>query len=147
MLLNSAADKLVFKFLNKIKNGYLEITTYEGEILKFGNPDQSLKANIKIKNPNFNYNLIRGGSIGFAESYMRGEFETDNLSDLIELTARNIQVIYKFSGLLDLPIINFVKNKNGTCFTWPSLPNKIIYESHNTLNLWKRLLCISTMNK
>ncbi len=111
MLLNRAADKLVFKFLSKIKNGYLEITTYEGEILNFGNPDQSLKANIKIKNPNFNYNLIRGGSIGFAESYMRGEFETDNLSDLIELTARNIKVIYKFSGLLDLPIINFIKNK------------------------------------
>ena len=111
MLLNKAADKLVFKFLSKIKNGYLEITTYEGSILKFGNPDQSLKANIKIKNPNFNYNLIRGGSIGFAESYMRGEFETDNLPDLIELTARNIQVIYKFSGLLDLPVINFVKNK------------------------------------
>ena len=55
MLLNRAADKLVFKFLSKIKNGYLEITTYEGEILKFGNPDQSLKANIKIKNPNFNF--------------------------------------------------------------------------------------------
>ena len=100
MLINKAADKLVFKFLSKIKNGYLEITTYDGEVLKFGDPDQSLKANIKIKNKNFNYNLIRGGSIGFAESYMRGEFETDNLSDLIELTARNIQVIYKFSGLL-----------------------------------------------
>ena len=42
---------------------------------------------------------------------MRGEFETDNLSNLIELTARNIKVIYKFSGLLDFPIINFVKNK------------------------------------
>ena len=96
MLLNKTADKLVFKFLSKIKNGYLEIITYKGDILKFGNPDQSLKANIKIKNPNFNYNLIRGGSIGFAESYMRGEFETDNLSDLIELTDRNIQVIYKF---------------------------------------------------
>ena len=34
MLLNKTADKLVFKFLSKIKNGYLEITTYEGEILK-----------------------------------------------------------------------------------------------------------------
>jgi len=111
VLLNRAADKLVFKFLSKIKSGYLEIITNEGDILKFGNPDQSLKANIKIKNSNFNYNLIRGGSIGFAESYMRGEFETDNLSDLIELTARNIQVIYKFSGMLDLPVINFVKNK------------------------------------
>ena len=42
---------------------------------------------------------------------MRGEFETDNLSNLIELTARNIEVIYKFSGLLDFPIINFLKNK------------------------------------
>ena len=87
MFLNKTADKLVFNFLRTIKNGYLEITTYKGEVLKFGNPDQSLKANIRIKNPNFNYNLIRGGSIGFAESYMRDEFETDNLSDLIELTA------------------------------------------------------------
>ena len=42
---------------------------------------------------------------------MRGEFETDNLSNLIELTARNIEIIHKFSGLLDFPIVNFVKNK------------------------------------
>ena len=110
MFLNKTEDKLVFNFLRTIKNGYLEITTYEGELLKFGNPDHSLKANIKIKNPNFNYNLIRGGSIGFAESYVRDEFETDNLSNLIEITARNIKIIYKFSGLLDLPFINFLKN-------------------------------------
>ena len=41
---------------------------------------------------------------------MRGEFETDNLSDLIEITARNIKIIYKFSGLLDFTIVNFLKN-------------------------------------
>ena len=111
MFLNKTADKLVFKFLNNINYGYLELTTIDGKILKFGNSDEKLKANVVIKKPNFNYNLIRGGSVGFAESYMRGEFETDNLSNLIELTARNIQVIYKFSGLLDFPIINFVKNK------------------------------------
>ena len=111
MFLNNAADKLVFKFLNKVSHGYLELTTYDGKVLKFGNPNEKLHANILIKKPDFNYNLIRGGSIGFAESYMRGEFETDNLSNLIELTARNIEVIYKFSGLLDFPIINFVKNK------------------------------------
>ena len=111
MLLNKTADKLVFKFLNKISYGQLELITFDGKLLLFGNSDEKLKAKIIIKKPNFNYNLIRGGSIGFAESYMRGEFETDNLSNLIELTARNIQVIYKFSGLLDFPIINFVKNK------------------------------------
>jgi len=48
--------------------------------------------------------------VGFAESYMRDEFETDNLSNLIEITARNIKIIYKFSGLLDFPLINFIKN-------------------------------------
>ena len=111
MFLDKTADRLVFKFLKNINYGYLELTTVDGKILKFGNSDKKLRASIVIKKPNFNYNLIRGGSIGFAESYMRGEFETDNLSNLIELTARNIQVIYKFSGLLDFPIINFVKNK------------------------------------
>ena len=111
MFLNKTADKLVFKFLKKIDYGYMEITTFDGKLLKFGNPEEILKANIVIKDPSFNYNLIRGGSIGFAESYMRGEFETNNLSNLIEITARNIEIIYKFSGLLDLPIINFVKNQ------------------------------------
>ena len=40
---------------------------------------------------------------------MRDEFETDNLSNLIEITARNINTIHKFSGLLDLPLINLFK--------------------------------------
>jgi len=111
MFLYKTADKLVFNFLNKITYGYLEINTFDGNILKFGNPEDNLKANLIIKKPNFTYNLIRGGSIGFAESYMRDEFETDNLSNLIELTARNIKVIHKFSGLLDFPLINFIKNK------------------------------------
>ena len=111
MFIYKVADKLVFNFLNKANNGYLEITCFDGTQLKFGNPKDNLKAKLLIKKPNFTYNLIRGGSIGFAESYMNEEFETNNLSNLIEFTARNINIIHKFSGLLDFPIINFVKNK------------------------------------
>ena len=111
MIIHSASDKLVFNILNRINCGYIEITSFDGHTLKFGNPEDNLKANLIIKKPNFTYNLVSGGSIGFAECYMRGEFETNNLSNLIELTARNIKIIYKFSGLLDLPIINFIKNK------------------------------------
>jgi len=111
MFIYKAVDKLVFNFLSKIDYGYLEINTLDGDLLKFGNTNDNLKANLEIKKSNFTYNLVRGGCIGFGESYMRGEFETDNLSNLIELTARNIKIIYKFSGLLDLPLINFVKNK------------------------------------
>ena len=104
------ADKIVFNILTGINVGYLEITNYRGEVFRLGNPHDYLKAKLIIKKPNFSLNLIRGGSIGFAESYMRGEFETDNLSNLIEITARNIKIIYKFSGLLDFPIVNFFKN-------------------------------------
>ena len=111
MFIYKASDKLVFNILNKINYGYLEVTSFDGNILKFGNSKDKLKANLIIKKSNFTYNLIRGGSIGFAECYMRGEFETNDLSNLIELTARNIKIIYKFSGLLDFPLVNFVKNK------------------------------------
>ena len=111
MFIYKVSDKIVFNILSKINYGYLEITSFDGNVFKFGNPEDNLKANLIIKKPNFTYNLVSGGSIGFAECYMRGEFETNNLSNLIELTARNIKIIYKFSGLLDLPVINFIKNK------------------------------------
>ena len=111
MFIYKASDKIVFNILSKINYGHLEITSFDGNVFKFGNPEDNLKANLIIKKPNFTYNLVSGGSIGFAECYMRGEFETNNLSNLIELTARNIKIIYKFSGLLDLPVINFIKNK------------------------------------
>ena len=110
MGLYNFSDQIVFKTLRDIEHGYLEITKHNGELLKFGNPSSPLKSVLKIKKPNFTFNLIRGGSVGFAESYMRDEFETDNLSNLIEITARNIKIIYKFSGLLDFPMVNYVKN-------------------------------------
>ena len=111
MLIYRVADKIVFSILKRIKIGFLEITTISGQVLKFGNPNDKLKASLKIKNSALNYNLIKGGSIGLAESYMRDEFETKNLSDLIELTARNINIVHKFAGILDLKFINFIKNR------------------------------------
>ena len=110
MNLYNLSDKIVFKILKDINFGYLEVTNFQGQIFRFGNKEDNLKGSIKIKKPNFTYNLIKGGSVGFAESYMRDEFETENLSNLIEITARNINVIHKFSGLFDLPIINLIKN-------------------------------------
>ena len=111
MIIDRISDKIVFNALKNIKYGFLEITNFDGEVLKFGDINEELKVRIIIKHPGLNYNLIRNGSIGLAESYMQGYFETENLSDLIELTAKNIKLIYKFSGILDFPIINFLKSK------------------------------------
>ncbi|MDA7588171.1 cyclopropane-fatty-acyl-phospholipid synthase family protein [bacterium] len=111
MILHKIADKIIFNILKRISVGYLEITSISGELLKFGNHDDKLKADLKIKSSSLSYNLIKGGSVGLAECYMRDEFETSNLSNLIELAARNISIIHKFSGILDLKFLNFIKNK------------------------------------
>ena len=111
MIIDRISDTIVFNALKNIKYGFLKITNFDGEVLKFGDINEELKVRIIIKHPGLNYNLIRNGSIGLAESYMQGYFETENLSDLIELTAKNIKLIYKFSGILDFPIINFLKSK------------------------------------
>ena len=58
------------------------------------------------------FEIISKGSIGLAEAYIRGEFETNNLSDLIELTAKNIKVIYKFSGLFEFSFLKNILKKN-----------------------------------
>ena len=111
MIIYKISDSIVFNALKNIKHGFLEITKINGEILKFGDPSDDLKVTIQIKNESLTYNLIKNGSVGLGESYMKDFFTTNNLSDLIELTARNIKIIYKFSGIFDLSVLNFVKNK------------------------------------
>jgi cyclopropane-fatty-acyl-phospholipid synthase len=111
MILHRIADKIIFNILKRISVGYLEITSISGELLKFGNYEDKLKADLKIKSSALSYNLIKGGSVGLAESYMKNEFETSDLSNLIELAARNINIVHKFAGILDLKFLNFIKNK------------------------------------
>ncbi len=109
-MIQNISDNLLFKSLKLIKYGQLKITNYDGKKYYFGEEGKDLNVELTIKKPGFAFGIIRKGSIGLAEAYMRGDFETNNLSDLIELTARNIKIIYKFSGLLDFSFVNFVKN-------------------------------------
>ena len=99
MLIYKISDSIVFNVLKNIKHGFLEIKKFNGEVSKFGNSDDNLKVFLEIKDESLNYNLIKSGSVGLGESYMKDFFITNNLSDLIELTAKNINVIYKFSGI------------------------------------------------
>ena len=104
------SDKIVFNSLRYIKFGYLKLINHDGETYIFGNENDELKVNLKINKPGITYKIIKSGSVGLAEAYMRGDFETDNLTNLIELTAKNINLIYKFSGILDFPLFNKIKN-------------------------------------
>ena len=118
MNFNLLSDKIVFNSLKLIKHGFLEIQNHDSKIYKFGNESEQLRAKIKINKPGLTLQIIKSGSVGLAEAYMRNEFETDNLTNLIEITAKNIKIVHKFSGIFDLSMINklksiFIKNNKS----------------------------------
>ena len=105
------SENLVLKKLNYIKDGKLSLENYDGKIHQFGNQESSLSAKIKIHNPKFYFNIIRGGSSALGESYIKNEFETLNLPSLIELTAKNINITHEFSGILNISGISSIFKK------------------------------------
>ena len=70
-ILNFFADKFVFWNLKKISYGYLNLIDSREKEYFFGNKKSSLKAKIKINNPNFCYKIIRKGSSGLGDSYIK----------------------------------------------------------------------------
>ena len=109
MNLNKLSDKIVFNSLKFIKHGNLKITNHDGKEYTFGKSNERLNADLKINKPGLTFKIIKNGSVGLAEAYMDNYFETNNLTNLIELAAKNIKIVHKFSGSFDLSIFNKIK--------------------------------------
>ena len=110
MSFKKISEKVVLNKLKNIENGNLKLVNYDGKVFQFGNLENKLSADIKITNPNFYFNIISGGSSALGEAHMNKDFYTSNLTDLIELSAKNINLIYSFSGSLKIQKIkNFLK--------------------------------------
>ena len=110
--INYLADQFVFFNLKKISCGYLRLIDTRGKAHFFGEKNSSLKATVKINCSSFSLKLLRKGSAGLAESYINNEFETDDLSSLIELSARNINITHKFSGFFQFYFLQNFLRKN-----------------------------------
>ena len=105
------SEKFVLNKLKNIKCGNLRLVNYDGKVYHFGELENKLTADIKINNQKFFFKLILGGSSALGEAYISEDFKTSSLTNLIELTARNIRIVYKFSGSLKLQNIkNFLRN-------------------------------------
>ena len=110
MSLIKISEKFVLNKLKNISQGKLKLINYEGKVFHFGELESKLSSDIKINKPYFYLNVVMGGSSALGEAHMKKDFYTSNLTNLIELTARNINTIYSFSGSLKLQKIkNFLK--------------------------------------
>jgi cyclopropane-fatty-acyl-phospholipid synthase len=101
------SENFILNKLKSINGGSLNLKNYNQEVKFFGEQDGIVKADIAVHNPKFYFNILKGGSTGLAECYVRDEFTTSDLTSLIELTARNINLTHRFSGVLR---IKFLKN-------------------------------------
>ena len=86
------ARKMFFNFLNKLEHGHLVIHDTQGST-EFGTLESDLKVTLQVKDDSCYADFLLGGSLGAGKSYIRGEWNCSNLTDLIRLFARNMAVV------------------------------------------------------
>ena len=101
------------KFLSKIKYGELSVKFPTGRTKTFTGINNDYKADLTINNYKFISKILKRKSVGFAESYMDGDFETSNLSNLLFLAHQNESVFLKDKRC------SVYKSRPIQCRTWP----------------------------
>ena len=85
-------NKFGHNFLSKITLGNINVTYPNGKTLSYGQ-NSELQANLTLKDSRFFKRLALYGDIGFAESYMDGDFECDDLNKLIQIALVNSKAL------------------------------------------------------
>ena len=83
-----AAARTVLRLLEKLAYGTLELELPDGAVRRFGQGAQPV-ATLRLNNWQIFPAVIRSGDIGFAESYIRGDWNTPDLPGLLRLLIEN----------------------------------------------------------
>ena len=104
--------------LNRISTGEV-VMEYAGQSERFGNLETNeLMGHVQALSPRFFRSLVTGGALGAAESYLDGEWVSDDLTDLFRVLLRNESVLQSFrnpvtmlAGLLNR--VQHFRNRNS----------------------------------
>lgn len=77
-------EKKVVELLSKMKLGKFNLTLPNGELVAIGDGKHEIVANIKVNDNYFFKRCVLYGDIGFAEAYIDGDWETDNIANVIK---------------------------------------------------------------
>ncbi len=78
---------IVLRLLEKLQHGTLHLRTPDGEHMVFGSG--GVPVTLELQNWGVFAAAMRSGDIGFAESYIAGDWQTSSLTGLLELLANN----------------------------------------------------------
>ena len=105
--MNHLYKKIIHQRLSQIKDAHIIINDGKS-INKYGKPG-NLSAKINILDTVFYKNIILGGTIGASESFIRGEWSSPNLTNVIRVLARNTEAQDKLENLFTLLSQPFLK--------------------------------------
>ena len=85
---------ILFSMLKDLKFGKLEVVNC-GKVYSFGtvHESSSIFATVTIHDSRFYADILFKGSLGAAESYMKGYWSTDNLTDVVRLFVKNTDLL------------------------------------------------------
>lgn len=88
-LLEKTGAAVVMAALGRIRRGRLTMTLPDGSTRVFGDAEAPVRASLRVKRAAFFRRVLLGGDVGFGEAYQHGDFETENLTELIRLFIAN----------------------------------------------------------
>ena len=91
----SVKTQTLLKILTQLQYGHLTLTLPNNKVMEFGNRQDPLHADIQIHEWSVFKQILSHGDIGFAESYIKGEWNTTNLKSILDLAIRNRTILEK----------------------------------------------------
>ncbi len=91
-------EKLVLQLLSRMQYGTLNLVLPDGEEMRIGNGERNISARIEIKNRNFFKRCVLYGDIGFGEAYVDGDWDTDDITQVIKWFLLNVENAPTLSG-------------------------------------------------
>lgn len=95
---NGPVGWLLRRLLRNLETGQIEVHLPTGEAIEARGITPGPKAVLMVRRWRALRRLLTGGSVGFAEAYVDGDWETSNLPALLDLLARNLEGL---SGRID----------------------------------------------
>lgn len=85
-----AAARAGLRLMQRLTQGSLNIRTPDGQTFRFGSGQPAtLRATIELRNWNIAHAALKSGDIGFAETYIAGDWATPSLVDVLRLFIAN----------------------------------------------------------
>src|SRR5258707_5836957 len=99
--------RLALRFGSKLRRGTLDVTLPDGRTLRLGGMEPGPAAAMKLTNYGFASRLLNGGDIRIAEAYLRGEWDTPDLTQFLYLFCVNQDWMQRM--LTGKPLVRFLQ--------------------------------------